>query len=367
MEKLTNQTINITEEIKKAMEKALKERGIVNILIAGRTGVGKSTLINSIFQGNLATTGQGRPVTKNTREIKKRGIPVTLFDTRGLELKDFKSTIGELEKLIKEKNIDEDPKKHIHLSWICISEDSRRVEPAESELSKMLSLHMPVIGVITKARSDEGFRSSVQKLLPDSRNVIRIRAINEKLDDGHELKAFGLNDLIELTMELAPEGQKSAFAAAQKISINIKKNSAHKIVFTAAGLAATAGASPIPFSDAAILIPIQIGMLSGITSVFGIELSKAFLSTLISSILTAGGATLAGRTIVSNLLKFIPGVGTITGGIISATTAAAITTAFGEAYITTLSHLFEKNDGLPPSEDEILVEFKSRYNKKKNK
>lgn len=42
-----------------------------------RTGVSKSTLIDSVFQGNFATTGQGRPVTQNTREIKKEGIPPT--------------------------------------------------------------------------------------------------------------------------------------------------------------------------------------------------------------------------------------------------------------------------------------------------
>jgi predicted GTPase len=64
-----------TSEAEKAMEAALKQRGRVNIVIAGRTGVGKSTLINSIFQGRMADTGQGRPVTKETREITKEGIP----------------------------------------------------------------------------------------------------------------------------------------------------------------------------------------------------------------------------------------------------------------------------------------------------
>lgn len=35
-----------------------------NVLIAGGTGVGKSTLINSVFHGRMAATGQGKPVTK---------------------------------------------------------------------------------------------------------------------------------------------------------------------------------------------------------------------------------------------------------------------------------------------------------------
>ena len=67
------------EFLQRAVEEALKNRGNVNILIAGKTGVGKSTLINSIFQGNLAKVGNGRPVTTNTIEIKKEGIPLQLL------------------------------------------------------------------------------------------------------------------------------------------------------------------------------------------------------------------------------------------------------------------------------------------------
>lgn len=36
----------------------------INILIAGSTGVAKSTLINAIFQENLDEMGQGRPITR---------------------------------------------------------------------------------------------------------------------------------------------------------------------------------------------------------------------------------------------------------------------------------------------------------------
>lgn len=83
---------NFEASVKDALREALRERGHVNILIAGSTGVGKSTLINAIFQGNLAVTGQGRPITPNTREIKKDGIPLSIFDSRGLEMADFSAT-----------------------------------------------------------------------------------------------------------------------------------------------------------------------------------------------------------------------------------------------------------------------------------
>ena len=61
---------------------------------------GKSTLINAVFQGDLAKTGHGEPVTKNTREIIKEGVPLHNFDTHGLEMAQFGQTIEELERLI---------------------------------------------------------------------------------------------------------------------------------------------------------------------------------------------------------------------------------------------------------------------------
>lgn len=60
--------------VRESLDKAVKERGHVNIVIAGATGVGKSTLINAVFQGNFAATGSGEAKTKHIREIKKNGF-----------------------------------------------------------------------------------------------------------------------------------------------------------------------------------------------------------------------------------------------------------------------------------------------------
>jgi GTPase SAR1 family protein len=173
---MTGEGISIGEVFTKEQEESLRKRGHANILIAGRTGVGKSTLINSVFQGNFATTGQGRPVTEHTREITKEGIPLSIFDTRGLEMADFVSTMKSLKQLISDRKRDRDEKRHIHVAWVCIAEDLRRVEEAETALVAMLADFVPVIGVLTKARSDKGFRAEVQRLLPHARNVIRVRA-----------------------------------------------------------------------------------------------------------------------------------------------------------------------------------------------
>jgi uncharacterized protein (DUF697 family) len=354
---------NIGTIIEDTINKVMKDRGKVNILIAGKTGVGKSTLINAVFQGNFANTGYGQPVTKETRKISKEGIPLTLYDTRGIELKDFDETFCELENLVNQKNKDSDPMEHIHIAWICIDESSRRVEDAEIELCKILSKHMPVIGVITKASSDEGFRIKVQDLLKTVKNVVRVNSQSKILDDGHIINPFGLNELVDLAMEVVPEAQRNALAAAQRVNITQKKNKSHAIVVTAATAAATAAAVPIPFSDAITLVPIQVAMLAGITSVFGFDLKQSFLSTLVSSTITGGGATILGRTIVSNILKFVPGVGSVTGGIIAASIASAITIAFGEAYISTLAFLLKDKDISEITDEDIIKEFKMSYKK----
>lgn len=341
--------------LQEAINKATTERGHINVLIAGRSGVGKSTLINAVFQSNLAETGQGRPVTKNTREISKEGVPLTIFDTRGLEMSDFKATITELENIVSSRCSDRDSNRHIHLAWLCIQEDGRRVEDAEIDLHNMLSKYIPLVTVITKARSDKGFRNEVQRLLPQSRNVVRVRAIAETLDDDYVLKATGLEELINLSSELIPEGKRRALAASQKASIEYKKNQAYKIVAASATAAAAAGASPIPFSDAAILAPIQIGMIASITSVFGLELSKATLATLVSSAIGVTGVSFAGRAIVTNLLKMFPGAGTVVGGAISAATASALTVSLGTAYTSVIaSMLIDNPDAI--IDPEILAE-----------
>jgi uncharacterized protein (DUF697 family)/predicted GTPase len=351
---------DLGDVVKKSLEEAMRERGQANILIAGRTGVGKSTLINAVFQGSMAETGQGRPVTRCTREITKEGIPLTILDTRGLELAAFKDTMAELETLIAERRQDRDPRRHVHAAWLCIQEDGRRVEDAEIELQQILARHMPVIGVITKARSDQGFRNEVQRLLPQARNVVRVRALGDELDDGHRLPPMGLEELVALTVEVIPEGQRRAFVAAQKASIAQKKRIAHGIVGVSATAAAGAGASPIPFSDAAIIVPIQIAMLSGISATFGLELSRAFLTTLLASAAGGTAATFTGRALVANALKLIPGAGTVAGGVISATTAAALTSVLGETYIAVLAYLFGASGGEAPEADTVVREFQRR-------
>jgi uncharacterized protein (DUF697 family)/predicted GTPase len=351
--------VNFGEAVRKAVEVAMNERGHANVLIAGRTGVGKSTLINSVFQGQFAATGQGRPVTDTTREINKPGIPLTIFDTRGLEMAEFADTLKQLKTFVAARCDDHDPRKHIHVAWVCIAEDLRRVEEAESQLVDMLADFMPVLAIITKARADNGFRAEVQRLLPRAANVVRVRSISEEFDDGYKLAPVGLIELVQATVDLVPEGQRRAFVAAQKADLALKRKKSQLIVGASVVAAMSVGASPIPFADAALLVPIQLGMIASITATYGLDFSEGFLSTVVASTVGATAATLSGRAIVGGLLKLIPGVGAIAGGAIAAATAGTMTTVLGETYLALLDKLFAKHGGEQPPPDEVIAAIAS--------
>lgn len=344
--------------VEEALKAATKNIGHANVLIAGKTGVGKSTLVNSVFQGNLATTGVGRPVTPNTREYSKEGIPLTIIDTKGIEAADYENTRALLEKALKERNESDDVSKHVHVAWLCISEDSRRVEQAEVDLLELLDKYrIPTVVVITKARSDSGFKAEVERLLGTARQFVRVRAIPEVFDEGHELPPMGLMQLVEITTQLFPDGHKNAFVAAQKVDLQRKVERSHLAVGTAALAAASVGAVPIPFSDAIGIVPIQVTMILTISGIFGLKLTQDFVTAIVGSAVTAIGGTVAGRAAVGALLKLIPGVGSVVGGAISAATAAALTTSFGEAYIFSLRKLMERKSLADISPGDIASEF----------
>lgn len=99
----------------------------------------------------------------------------------------------------------------------------------------------------------------------------------------------------------------------------------HVAIHSATVAAAAAGAIPIPMSDAVPITAAQIGMIIALGKAFDITLSQAAAKFIASVALTQQ----AGRAVASGILKAIPGVGTIIGGMVGASTAAGLTEALG--------------------------------------
>ena len=322
----------------------------LNVIVAGKTGVGKSTLINAVFKEKLAETGMGKPVTNHMRKLTKKGVPLAIYDTRGFELG------KEVQAEVKKEVIDtislglatQDINKAIHCIWYCINTASNRVEPEEIEWLKELSkdnqiTQVPIIIVLTQSFPKKKANELRKMLLDENLDVVQIIPVlaeDYEIDDEYVAKAYGLDVLIKVMGEALPEELMDTLQHVQIASLEEKKRRAQAAVVAATTAAIGEGAAPIPFSDCALLIPTQLGMIASITVIFGFDVNKSIITALISSTIGAGGATVLGKTIVSNLLKLIPGAGTITGGAISAGTAGVITAALGEAYIGVMELVF---------------------------
>lgn len=328
--------IDIVRYFTEQYEKEVKELKTLNILIAGKTGVGKSTLINAVFREELARTGVGVPVTQHLNKISKKGVPLVIYDTKGLELDSEtqeqirKEIMDEITKPLRRNDQDE----MIHIAWYCINASSNRIESFEMEWIRELAKHVPVILVLTQSIGEnylELFHEIERQGLPIEA-IVPVLAKPYPISRDYKLPAKGLQALVDRTMELVPEALQTAFINAQKVDIKRKLDRANRAVLGYTSTAFATGFTPIPFADAAVLVPMQIGMIAHLTSIFGLPLDRSLLSSVISSLAGTGGATMIGRNITGSLLKLIPGAGQVTGGLIQGGTAAALTAALGYAY-----------------------------------
>ena len=343
-------TSDVVDKILNSVKEEYEKLPKLNIMILGKTGVGKSTLINSIFGDSLVRTGIGRPVTSDIVKVEKKDFPLALYDTPGLELTGdnaYDSLSKQVIDVIREgfESSVNGSGNEIHCLLYCVSSASHRFEPSEAAFLKKIAdkvkgYNVPVIIVLTQSfskRDAAELRGVIEaENLPIS-SIVPVLAQDYEIDVDMVKKAYGIDDLAKIIAEILPEAIQNTFIALEKANLKLKIKRARGVVATAAAGALATGAIPLPIADAAVLVPDQIAMLAGITSAFGFPVDKGALMTVISGTIGSAGATVLGRNVVSGLLKLIPGAGTVAGAVVSGATAAAITYALGEAYVQVLT------------------------------
>lgn len=328
--------------------------GCFNLAVFGKTGVGKSTLVNAVFGSQVAETGLGKPVTRGLVYYRHPGGLLGLYDSEGFEtgssgdeiLAALRSRVADSRSLPVDQQI--------HAAWYLVRWSDRRFEDRQGDFVRALAdLGLPVIMVVTQVPTRDGvphpeaieLAQYIESLGLPLRPAGRALLTNALEDSFTSSPVFGLQELLDATYLVVPEVATAALTAVQILDWERKRQAVKTIINQSVALAAGVGAAPIPFADAAILVPTQVTMIARITATYGLPADRSRALAAAGAVVLTGGATMAGRYIATNLLKFIPG-GQVATSAISATVAGTLTRAVGGAWARVCEYAL----ALPPAE-----------------
>jgi len=186
---------NTASEIIEKVHEAYSKLNKFNVMILGKTGAGKSTLINNIFRVDLAKTGLGMPITDQIRKIEISDYPLAIYDTPGLEMSGknavdnlLDEVLGEIRSGIRSGDMNQ----MIHCIWYCVATPSHRFEEAEiyflkNFFGKASSFKIPVIIVMTQSYSNSDANLLRNKILSENlpvRDIVPVLAEDFEFDGG---------------------------------------------------------------------------------------------------------------------------------------------------------------------------------------
>lgn len=359
--------------VEKMHEVIKKEKPIMNILLMGAAGMGKSSLINGLFGQEVAKAGVGKSLTQHLEKYVDEEKSLILWDTKGIEAGDYQNTMESLKKETEDSFKTQDEKEMIDVPYLCVKETSGRVLERELlSLTKKWNIPTIVVFTNTQEKAGDAFVKEAQRVIDEEwgfggfvRAYVRVNSVAFSFR-GMEVPIEGLKELVDETKKClidAKKNKQNHFLLIQKANIQARKQAmidkSKNIIHIASGAAGTAGLIPIPFSDALAIAPIQAGMIYKMNDAFGVKMKDSVAASLITGLLGVTAVVQVGRTLVNGLLKFIPVVGSVAGGA----TAAVITEGIGFAYLKVLKKCFNDEIGEVklPAMDTIKSLFKESY------
>ena len=202
-----------------------------NILVIGSTGVGKSTLINSVLKleensENYAKTGYGPPITLGEPKfyISEKVKGLKLWDSQGIDKSGY--NINALKKsvtnLINTNAENNNPDNFIHCIWYCVTQ--HRFEKIERDfLIELMKIYhdetLPIIIAYTQCTSEddgEKMKIEIEKICKEQNRKIEIILVLAKdakvgrKENPTILPSFGIDKLLKSSFGKIEGAVKSA-------------------------------------------------------------------------------------------------------------------------------------------------------------
>lgn len=316
----------------------------MNVLVLGNSGAGKSTLIKAI-SGTEVLTGVGEGNTQKIDAYDSTTWPIRLIDTKGFEYQLLEQwrTIYQVKKFTKEQvKAEGDENRGIDAVWYCVEGTSRRMFSHNIELmNKTLKgwKNVPVFAVITKSYSEPDEKENIEAISQafaksksiKLQKIIPVVAEEYRINDDVAVEPKGVDELCAATIDCSSIAKEINKANIERMILEQKRYTANALIAGATVSAAVVGATPFPFADSFILVPLETGLVKGIFKIYGIE----FTGELITGIVGSSVITNVAKFLISSL-KAIP----IAGEILNAVIAGVFVAALGEAIVALTESIY---------------------------